>query len=87
MARIVPDNGKEKDSSGTNHTGSKNRHCSQIISTEPLSQAYNAAPTRREPSISGPMIIGVRQQAEACGTLVGRLGNHGMAMSLFSGID
>jgi hypothetical protein len=44
--------------------------------------------TRREPSISEPMTIGmVRQQAEACLTLAGRLGSRGIATPPVSGID
>ena len=44
--------------------------------------------TRREPSISEPMTIGmVRQPAEACLTLAERLGSHSVATPPISGIN
>jgi hypothetical protein len=43
---------------------------------------------RREPSISEQMITRMeRQKAEAGQTLTGHVGNHGMPMSLFLGMD
>jgi hypothetical protein len=73
---------------GGDHVWSKNGHARQIISTGPRSQAYNTTLTRREPSISEPMTIGmVRQPAEACLTLAERLGSHGVATPPISGIN